>query len=170
MAKYLIGSKLLGLDNNKDSDYLVISSEYEYKRVASNGEDILYRSAANIQKFMTFNVDIKANARLLILNYQLDQSIIGQQFPITYNLIGYKDKVKELLKIIVENKLLNFNKRITVNGCCSKLLYHVAYNVFILQNGTTTLTEEQKAIIQDIHDYKKPISYLDELEEMILKL
>ena len=169
-TKYLIGSKLLGLDNAKDSDYLVICNDYEYERRPTNTQDIFYRNENNIKTLMVFNADLKENARFLILNYQLDKNIIGQNFPIEYHLLGYKDKVKELLKIIVENKLLNFNKRITVKGCCSKILYHVAYNAFILQNGTTTLTSEQKAIIQDIHDCKKPISYLDELKEIIYKL
>jgi hypothetical protein len=170
MSKYLIGSKLLGLDNNKDNDYLIISDEYDYKRKYENGEDVLYRSTENMQKFMMFDVDMKTNAGLLLLNYQLDKNIIGQNFPIEYNLLDYRSQLIELLNMIVEYKLLNFSKRISSKGHCSKRLYHIAYNIFIIQNNSPIITEEQKAIIQKLHDRQMSITYIDELSEMIANL
>jgi hypothetical protein len=53
---------------------------------------------------------------------------------------------------------------------CSKLIYHFAYNLFILQNNSVYLTPEQKEIIQKIHDCQMPIEYLDELERMLNEL
>ena len=146
--KYLVGSKMLGLKNTKDTDYVIISEDYEYKRIYSNGEDILYRSKENIITSMLFNRDINKFAGSLILNYQYDADIIGQDFPIEYHLLDHKEELINLLKVIVKNKLLNVNKRVSIKGGkCSKTLYHIAYNVFILQNNSPIITEEQKQII-----------------------
>jgi hypothetical protein len=169
--KYLIGSKLLGLNNNKDSDFLILSKEHDYKRVWENDEDVVYRSVEHINKFLTYDVDVQRHHPLLLFNYQLDHSIIGQDFPVYFNILEHKDKVKELLHCVVDNRLYNFNKRITLNKLyCCKNLYHFAYNLFILMNNSTQLTEEQKEIIQKIHDGLMPISYIDEMKTMLNNL
>ena len=64
--------------------------------------------------------------------------------------------------------MFNFNKRITTNnGHCSKIIYHIAYNLFILENNSPIITDTQKAIIQRIHDRLMPVEYIDELEKRI---
>ena len=66
---------------------------------------------------------------------------------------------------------MNFNPIIIVNkNCCSKLVYHIAYNLFIVQNNSPIITEEQKAIVQKLHDGEMPISYIDKLRAMIKAL
>lgn len=170
MAKYLIGSKLIGL-SNRDNDYIIIDTEFEHKRVAENGEDILYQNIEVTNKILNFDEENLKYRRLWLYNYQYDKDIIGQNFPIEYHLLEHKDKLISLLKKIVEKKLYNFNKRVTVNKIyCTQIIYHIAYNTFIIQNNSTKLTEEQMQIIQDIHDIKKPIEYLDELAEIIKNL
>ena len=169
--KYLIGSKLLGLSNAKDTDYMVISNEYDYKRIYENGEDVMHISEDHMLKCMNFNYDFKECAHFLILNYQYDADIIGQNFPIDYHLLDHRSKVIKLLKNIITNKLLNMNKRVSVKGeFCSKYMYHIAYNVFILQNNSPIITPEQKEIIQKLHDRTMPISFRDELINMIINL
>jgi hypothetical protein len=169
--KYLIGSKILGLNNNKDIDYLIISEEYDYKRIPENGEDIVHRSVEHINKYLNYDVPYKRNCPLLLFNYQLDHTIIGQDFPIYFDILEHKHNVVELLKYIKQNNEYNFNKRITFNKLyCCKNLYHLAYNLFILQNNSTQLTEEQKEIVQKIHDGLMPISYIDEMSKMIESL
>ena len=167
--KYLIGSKLIGLANNKDTDYLVLI-EGNTRRIYKDGQDTLYISKAAILERMHFKLDFRQNARNLLFNYQLDKDIIGQNFPIDYHLLEYKKKLIELLKLIVREELLNFNNRVsTNNGHCSKIIYHIAYNVFILQNNSSIITAEQREIIQKIHDRQMPIKYLDYLREVIEK-
>lgn len=165
MEKYLIGSKLLGL-SNKDTDYIVITNEN--KKVSENGEDIFCLTKEQLLKNLNFNVK---NSFVLTGNYQYDRAIIGSEFPIEYHILEHKKDLIELLKRIVNKRLCNFNKRITQgNKCCCKMIYHIAYNLFILENNSPIITQEQKAIIQDIHDIKMPIEYLDELEKRILNL
>ena len=166
MNKYLIGSKLLGLTNEKDSDYVVITNEN--KKVFENGEDIFYLTEEQLLKNLNFNV---RNSFILAVNYQYDRAIIGSEFPIEYHILDHRTELINFLKKVVKNRDLNFNKRITCkNNCCSRLIYHIAYNLFILENNSPIITEEQKAIIQDIHDIKMPIEYLDELATRILSL
>ena len=170
--KYLVGSTMLGLSNNRDKDYLVITDEYgDYKSVRNGEEDIICISYDTLVNRMEFKSDYKTNAYFLILNYQFDKDIIGQDFPIEYHILDYKKELIQLLKTIVEYKLLNLNKRVSIKGgLCSKWLYHIAYNVFIIQNNSTVLTSEQKETIQKIHDKEMLISFRDELIKMISKL
>lgn len=173
--RYLIGSCQLGLKNNHDTDYLQIEESGDgsrYKREFKNGEDVVTRSAVNIDRQMNFELPInEKTAKYYIINYQLDEEIIGQEFPYKYRILDKRDKYIQLLNYIADNKVLNFNKEININDWhCSKALYHVAYLTFILENNSTILTAEQKAVVQKIHDKQMPIAYLDELEEKIRNL
>lgn len=175
MNKYLIGSRLLGLDKSHDIDYLQIVESGDvtlYKRQLIEGDDILTRSTANISRQMNFEFPIdRKTATYYIINYQLDQNIIGQQFPYEYHVLDKKKEYIKLLNYIVNNQLMNFTKEININnGHCSKILYHVAYLTFIMENNSTVLTAEQKEIVQKIHDKQMSVKYLDVLEEKIRNL
>lgn len=166
MKKYLVGSNLLGLSKTRDVDYLIIGtkpSDYIY-----NEEDIRFREENELLGCMKF----ENNSFGWIYNYQLDRQI-NSDFALyySYNLLDYRTQLINKLKKVVNKKLFNFNKIITQgNNCCCKVIYHIAYNLFILENNSPIITEEQKAIIQDIHDIKMPIEYLDELATRILSL
>lgn len=165
MDKYLVGSYLLGLSNQKDNDYLVIGEKPKDISLFNADEDIRFRKEEELKGCLRF----ENNSFGWIYNYQLDQ-VINPSFATyySYNILDYKDKLKERLKNVVKNKSYNFNKILTQgDGCCSKIIYHIAYNTFILENNNPIITAEQKAIIQDIHDLKKPIAYLDELAAKI---
>lgn len=175
LIKYLIGSKLLELINNHDTDYLlVVESEDSslYKREYVNGEDVVTRSTANIERQMNFELPFSVRTiGWYIINYQLDFDIIKQDFPFVYHILDKRAKYIEMLNWIVDNKALNFNKELNINNWhCSKMLYHVAYLTSILENNSVVITDEQKAIVQKIHDRQMPIAYLDVLEEKIRNL
>lgn len=164
MTTYRIGSTLLHLNNCNDIDYLVLNDSKTYTRVYENGNDVLYDTIDNICDRLQF----KYKSPLLLYNYQLDYCIIGQEFPIEYHILDYKKELIKYLKEAIRLKMFNFNKRIRYNKLyCSKIIYHVAYNIFILQNNSPIITEEQKAIVQQIHDGLMPIEYLDVLEHML---
>lgn len=166
MKKYKIGSRILHLDNCKDIDYIVLSDEFpDYTRKKIDGEDILYLHQDTLSSRLTFK---KYDLYNTLFNYQYDRDIIGQEFPIEYHILDYRQELIKYLKDVVKRKLFNFNKQITLNKLyCSKRIYHIAYNIFILQNNSPIITEEQKAIVQQIHDGLMPIEYLDVLEHML---
>lgn len=163
MDKYLVGSKLLGLTNNKDEDYLCLTDEDKTRKEFINGKEIKYTPIKLLIERLN-NIDV--HNMFTLWNYQLDEDIIGQDFPIKYHYLEHKDQYMKLIDYIIKNKEFNFNKDITAdNRCCTKIIYHIAYNIFILKNNSPIITEEQKAIIQKIHDLEMPIDYLDELEK-----
>ena len=166
MEKYQVGSKLLGLENNKDNDFVVICEDIVItRRIVENGEEIFYKTREELINTLNFNSPNNYNT---LYNYQYDRDIIGKDFPVDYHILEHKNKLVIYLQKIVDNRLFNFNKLVTCNGGnCSPKIYHIAYNAFILKNNSPIITEGQKEIIQKIHDAKMPISYLDDLEKMI---
>lgn len=174
MEKYLIGSCLLGLTNNHDCDYIVLADGdiNLYKHQFVDEKDVFTRSKENLDATMLFQLPFdNKNIRRYIVNYQYDRDIIGQDFPYEYHILDRRGDYINLLNWIVDNQALNFKKIPYLNhGNCSKVIYHIAYTTFILENNSTTLTAEQKAIVQKIHDLQMPQSYLDVLEEKIRNL
>lgn len=173
--KYLIGSKLLGLTNNHDTDYLVLQDDddsMDYRRSYENGVETHYKLSSMLQKAFNFELPFDDESiRYYIVNYQLDENIIGQNFPYKFSVLAKRDKHIEMLNWVVDNRAVNFVKNKALNrGNCSKLIYHIAYMVFMLENNSTVLTAEQKAIVQRIHDKKMPQDYLDVLAEKIRNL
>lgn len=166
--KYLVGSKLLGLSNAKDTDYVVlVKKNGVYKRVIEDGADVLYISEEYVKQIMSFTF----NSYTYSINaFNYDANIIGQDFPIEYHILDYKKELKALLQYIAKNNLFNFNDKISVDGSMSPNLYRVYYNYCILENNSVFLTAIQKENVQKIHDKEMPISFLNELKEKILKL
>ena len=169
--KYLIGSSLIGLKNNRDVDYLILVDDIPKDPIREPGVDNHYWTKEQLIDFLNFKTDVKQPARQCLWNYQCDRDLIGDDFPIEFHILDHKEKLKDFLKKVVYHRQLNFNKYVTFDGgYCSKLIYHFAYNLFILQNNSVHMTQEQKEIIQKIHDYQMPIEYLDELERMLNEL
>ena len=169
--EYIVGSKCLGLENVRDIDVIVFTDDIEYKKESKDGKDIVYTTIERYNTILNFEDPTGYRRFLMMTNYQKDREIIGKDFPIEYNILDHKE---ELIALIVESILqseFNFNKRVTVNGgMCSKQIYHVAYNIFILKNNSPIITVEQKAVIQKIHDCQMPIDYLDELLNILMEV
>lgn len=133
--KYLVGSSLLGLSNSKDLDYIILVENLPPKEKRPQQEgcekvlDIGYRTFNETKK----RLDFVQLDWLTICNYQLDQDIIGQDFPIEYHILEHRRALISYLKKIKNEHLCNFHKLIRINKkYCSRLIYHVAYNIFIL--------------------------------------
>lgn len=168
MEKYLIGSSLLGIKNTRDKDYIVFIDNANYTRSAVVMENlegnIHYRNKDDFIKSLNFKLeDYKS-----LVNYQCDREFIGEDFPIEYHILDYKDKVIEMLKRISKFNKCGFSKNFMQgDNCCIKRIYHIAYNIFIVQNNSVELTDKQLEIVQKIHDIQMPIDYIDTLKEMI---
>lgn len=174
--KYIIGSTLLGLNTStSDKDVLNISNDSSYTLLYNNGIDYHNRSVENIKYYMTF-----PNENDLIIqlyNYQLDIDIIKQDFPIIYHILDYKEKLKRLLNLFIIQEFSVFGKvskgvysRTMNRYVLPKIFYHIAYNLFILENNSVKLTDEQLKIVQKIHDKEMPVDYGEELKQRILNL
>lgn len=170
--KYLTGSKMLGLTNNKDTDYICFVDIDGNENTEDKTIDYIKTTMDRLQKTLHFErTGGDSIYRNQIYNYQYDEFFMGKDFPINYHILDYREEYIRLLKDIVKNEDFNFTKSaIFNNGICSKIIYHIAYGVFILENNSPEITPEQKAIVQKIHDRQMPIAYLDVLEEKIRNL
>lgn len=152
---YLIGSKLLGIKNTKDIDYVeIVEGNDIHYRQFKDGKDILYESEDTVLANLNFTASRK---EFSIIAYQYDQTLrkhFGHDdFPIKYNILDHRKELEELLAYIKERKILNYNTRLYgKNGHVPKQIFHIAYNKFILLNNSPILTEEQQEFIQRIHD------------------
>ena len=103
----------------------------------------------------------------MFYSYLFDKEINPNSPFDDYHILDYKQQLYDLLKVTIEKNDFGLSGKFTSNhGHCLKQVYHVAYNIFILKNNSPIITDEQKAIVQKIHDCEMPISYLDELKEI----
>ena len=166
VKKFLVGSSLLNLSNPKDTDYVVIvDTEEELETLKNSGNKEFGDNHYLTKSMLVQNLNFEYSEYRSLINYQYDATInpaFGSYYE--YHILDYKDTLKTLLKKIAKVKSNNLNKRVmTENGCCTKLVYHIAYNTFILINNSPIITNDQKAIIQSIHDKNMPIDYIDDL-------
>ena len=152
---YLIGSKLLGIKNTKDVDYVeIVEGNKIHYRTFENGIDLLHISEDNLLDNFNFTPIKKEYS---IHSYQYDQTLrkhFGHDdFPIKYNILDHRKELEELLAYIKKRKILNYNTRLYgKNGHVPKQIFHIAYNKLILLNNSPILTEEQQEFVQRIHD------------------
>ena len=176
--QYLIGSKLLNLENETDTDYFILddSMNEDYKMIIDKEShiDYFYRKTSFINKLCNFEIDFKTQLKFYSVLYQYDADIIGQNFPIEFHVLEHKTEYINFLNYVINENHCGFGAFIRKRGAqdcfCVKEIYHIAYVTYILKNNSTTLTAEQQQIIQTIHDKQMPISYLDELKKEILAL
>lgn|SRR5574344_1561630 len=161
MEKYQIGSYMLGLSNNHDYDYLIIGDKF--KRYRDDSGDCLVLTPQQLENDLYFK---STTMMFCIFNYQLDCHINPAFTYCKYNILDYQDELKKVVSDIINEHQLGFSKDIGNANCCiRKNVYHIAYNIYILKNKSTTLTSTQKKNIQKIHDGIMPLSFIDELVE-----
>lgn len=163
--KYIIGSKLLNLDNTRDVDYLILTNnKNEYSKTITTDGEICYMSMDVLNNNLSFR---NKHNIYQVFNYQYDYRIIKQNFPIKYDILSYRKDLYDFIDWCIKKQHLCFNTTFRVNKYyCSKFIYHIAYNIFILKNNDILLTSDQQNIIQKIHDNKMPIEYLYELKNI----
>ena len=155
---YLIGSKLLGLSNYKDTDYLkIVDGENVKYKTYTNEIEIFHNSMDRLNNILKFKFKDWNDIKYQMFNYQYDTNLRTKfghnDLPFEYNLLDYKKELQEFLDYVKENKLWNYDTKIHgKNNHISIIIYHIAYNKFILKNNSTILTLEQQEIIQKIHD------------------
>ena len=159
-----VGSTILGLDNCRDTDILLIDSP---RRGSWFKDGINFHPVDNerLKAEMAFDTDRYWDQ---FYAYMLDSDINPNNLD--YNVFDYKDKLFSCIKNFNFDKLhiVPFDYR--PNGVMSKRLYHIAYNAFMLQNDSKILLPEQKVIVQKIHDHEMPLTYERELENLIKNL
>lgn len=159
--KILIGSKAVGLINNKDYDYLYVDEPRPEKK--QEGVDCFEITSEELKTQMNF----KSKGKIMMFkNFVFDKAINPNSPFDDYHILDYKQQLYDLIKETIEKNTYGLSGKLTFRGNILKQVYRVAYNIFILKNNSPIITEEQKTIVQKIHDCEMPISYLDELKEI----
>ncbi len=174
--QYLVGSKKLGLQNARDMDILLIFEDEQITKenahqILKTSFDIDYRiwKKDDFEKFLTLDF-LGNNPYNFLWLYQCDTDIIKQDFKYDFHILSIKDKMLPLLKSFLQEVLYSLRHPEWPKDFNIKWVYHLAYNIFIFQNRTPHLTNEQIKKVQKLHDKNITINDIKELEYILHSL
>lgn len=166
--KFLFGSKMLKLNNPRDEDILEFVDVPRGTTLNQNQRRVEFSQA--IIKTFKEGKNEKTDAYKALFLYQLSNGFHPESnYPMKdFNILDYKDIWAKHLKnyMNLETTILSGTKR----DHLSKRFYHILYQYFMIKENTHWISEEGKALVQQIHDYDMPVSYFYELKEMINSL
>lgn len=164
----LFGSKMLGLDNCRDEDWLVF--------VNKRGADIKEKDHRSISCYKTIlnhfvigKNEAKDNFKTLYL-YQLSAPFIDDEnYPFNFfNIFEHKRVwITQLKGYINLEKTEAWG---TKYESLPKQFYHLLYQYYMITEDTHWISDDAKAIVQKIHDLEMPSAYFYELREHINSL
>lgn len=169
---YLVGSNTLKLSNCKDVDYInIIKDKNDIKYHINDGQhipcDIFNITIEQLSDRLKFKDPDYVNIWL----YQYDYRLIGDDFPIHFDVLKHKDKIIQILKKLVINHSFCFAPySYEKDHKLERIAYHIMANIFFIENNNIVLLPKQKEIIQSIHDLKMPKEYYKEMVKLIEKL
>lgn len=193
IKKYLTGSRFIGLENCHDYDYLIICDKTQWKRATpedrKNKQDNHYWTIELIKKSLNFedqfssaNWDSLSTMRaLLVTNVLFIQHLLSdvelcksEKWVNKELFFNNKNKYKDGLLWAVQHNVYNLNYDFMIREnmyCnCTRRIYNVMYTLYILLNGDFYITEQQKQILQTIHDNQMPLEFLKEIPPLINQL
>lgn len=168
MLKYLFGSKMLKLDNNRDEDWLTFTTEN-----AKIANTMGYRSIPFHQTLIDFFVrgkNIKPDPFNAWYLYQLSTGFIDDaKYPFgDFNILEHIKVWKEWLKAYMNGKKVE--DWATKTDILPKQFYHILYQYYMITENVHFISDEAKANVQKIHDLEVPSSYFYELRDLINSL
>lgn len=166
--KYLVGSKLLKLTNNRDEDWIVFTTEKSSVAQKTSSHSIsFYQTLIN---HFTGNRKTKADPFKALYLYQLSNGFItDENYPFKdFNVLEHKAAWKSWLKAYVDSKATEAWAVRT--EMLPKQFYQLLYQYYMIKENTHWISEEAKAEVQKIHDLEMPSSYFEELRALINSL
>lgn len=166
--KYLFGSKMLRLNNNRDEDWLTFTDENAKTANEMGCKSIpFYRAIVN-HFIGGRNVDADPFKALYL--YQLSAPFIDDEgYPFKdFNILEHKAVWIEWLKAYMNDEITEqwANK----TDILPKQFYHLLYQYNMIVEDVHFISDEAKADVQKIHDYEMPSSYFYELRDKINSL
>ena len=165
LKKYLFGSKMLKLSNNRDEDWLTFADEN-----AKTAREMGCKSIPFYQTLINFFVrgkNIKADLFNALYLYQLSAGFIEDaDYPFrSFNILDHKDVWVQWLKAYMADEQ---NKAwATKTDILPKQFYHLLYQYHMIIEDAHWISNEAKTTVQKIHDLEMPSSYFYELRDMI---
>ena len=167
-CKYLYGSKMLKLSNNRDDDWLVFDDvSAKVAREAGCMSIPLYR--AMLEHFIRGN-RIKPDYYNGCYLYQLSAGFRDDPEYLfkDFNISEYKEVWKQWLKAYANAE--KTEAWAIKSDILPKQFYHLLYQYYMIVEDTHWISDNAKAVVQKIHDLEMPSSYFYELRDLINNL
>lgn len=163
--KYLFGSKMLKLNNNRDEDWLTFTDTD-----AATAREHGYKSISfysGIIDYFKSGTSIKSDPFIALYLYQLSAKFIEDaDYPFnTFNILDHKDVwIKWLKAYVADDKNETWA---TKEDVLPKQFYHMLYQYYMITENVHWISDDAKAQVQKIHDLEVPFSYFYELRDLI---
>jgi hypothetical protein len=168
MNKYLFGSKMLGLSNNRDEDWLTFVEDNAKTAREKGCQSIpFYKSVISSFIRGTHITQDPYNALYL---YQLSTEFYKEtSYPFKdFNILDHKEVWKNWLKAYINAE--NIEQKANSQEYLLKNFYHILYQYYMITENIHFISEPAKAEVQKIHDLEMPSSYFYELRNLINSL
>ena len=166
--KYLFGSKMLRLTNNRDEDWLTFTTENAKTARDMNCKSIPFYKT--IVKHFVEGARVKADPFKALFLFQLSSPFIDDaDYPFNdFNILEHKEVWKEWLKAYMNDE--KTEKWALERDTLPKQFYHILYQYNMIVENAHWISEEAKVNVQRIHDLEMPSSYFYELRDLINSL
>ena len=169
MRQFLFGSKMLGLTNNRDEDWITFVDK-KGKEITMYGERSLPFYRTTLKHFTEGGKYIKDHIYNAVHLYQLSAGFIhGDEYPFNdFDILEHKTVWIQWLKAY-----MNSEKRttdLTNKEILPKHFYHILYQYYMIVENAHWISDEAKINVQKIHDLEMPSSYFYELRDLINNL
>jgi hypothetical protein len=166
--KYLTGSKMLKLENNRDEDWITfVAADSKIAQKKGCHSIAFYQT---ILKHFIGGINIAADPYKALYLYQLSNGfIVDEEYPFKdFNILEHKEVWVKWLKAYINAK--SSEDWATKTEVLPKQFYHLLYQYYMIKENTHWISDEAKAEVQKIHDLEMPSSYFEELKALINSL
>ena len=163
---YLLGSKMLKLNNTRDEDWLTfIDAPAKVAREQHCHSIPFYKAVIGAFIRATYVHEDIYNALHL---YQLSASFFSDEvdYPFNdFNILEHKDSWIKWLKAYINDE--KTERRANRTDILPKQFYNILYQYNMIIENVYFISDEAKVDVQKIHDLEMPASYFYELRDKI---
>lgn len=169
VLKYLFGSKMLKLNNNRDEDWQTFVIDHPEGQERQRGVRSIKFFNVLISHF-TKGINRPEDFYKSCFLYQLSTGFHEEEnYPFKhFNILEHKEVWINQLKGWIN--LPETEERALSRDTLPKTFYHILYQYNMILENTHFISEEAKVDVQKIHDFEMPTSYFYELRDMINSL
>ena len=165
ILKYLVGSKMLGLDNCRDEDWITLIDE----RTPFDNQNGHVRIAF-LQTLINHFIEGKGQHNDPYKSKYIYQISAGfhddRDYPFKdFNILDHKQVWIKKLKGYMNHP--ETEKFALASGSLNKTFYHILYQYYMIVENTHFISEEAKTDVQKIHDFEMSSRYFYELRDLI---
>lgn len=147
-AKYLVGSRLVGLsDDNSDYDYLKFVESPCFMR--DSACDLHCKTVDAFVNFCNLSLTIDSFAYIQQFNsvWQVDYRLQPPTFPFHYDFLHFVEPYKKYVHFILGNRLFDYRPQCFVQP---KSWWNIVAASFFVSNQSPFFSEEQKTILKTV--------------------